>query len=123
MYKQGFDFSGNNAVHSALKTLKMHHDKLMTEIKCRLLPYLPGLDQRPSAVHVVLRVHDKHHLMSVEFKATVQAPGVLHTQLTVPFSPAAHRLHLPHLPATETTQVPEREPNACLIVGLFSKGH
>lgn len=73
------------------------------------MTYLPGLDQRSPAVHVILRVHDKHHLVSVEFKATVQTPGVLHTQLAVPLSPAAHRLHLPHLPATETTQVPTRD--------------
>ena len=71
-----------------------------------MLRYLPGLDQRSSAVHVVLRVHDKHHLVSVEFKATVQAAGVLHAQLAVPLSPAAHGLHLPHLPAPEAPQVP-----------------
>lgn len=44
--------------------------------------------------------------MSVQFKATIQTAGVLHTQLTVPFSPAAHRLHLPYLPASETPKVP-----------------
>lgn len=44
--------------------------------------------------------------MSVQFKATVQTASVLHTQLAVPFSPAAHRLHLPHLPAAETSKVP-----------------
>jgi len=70
--------------------------------------YLPGLYQRPSAVHVVLRVHDKHHLVGVEFKSTVQTASVFHTQLPVPLSSAAHRLHLPHLPATETTQVPDQ---------------
>jgi len=70
--------------------------------------YLPGLDQCSSAVHVILGVHDKHHLVSIEFKSTVQTPGVLHAQLSVPLSPAAHRLDLPHLPAAETTQVPTR---------------
>lgn len=72
------------------------------------MTHLPGLDQCSSAVHVILRVHDKHHLVSVQFKSAVQTPGVLHAQLAVPLSPAAHRLHLPHLPATETTQVPVR---------------
>lgn len=70
--------------------------------------YLPGLHQRSSTVHVILRVHDKHHLVSIEFKSTVQTPGVLHAQLPVPLSPAAHRLHLPHLPAAETPEVPTR---------------
>lgn len=76
------------------------------QIKLQL--YLPGLDQSPSAVHVVLGVHDKHHLVSVEFKSTVQTAGVFHSQLAVPLSPASHRLNLPHLPAAETTQVPVR---------------
>lgn len=73
------------------------------------MTYLPGLDQRSSAVHVVLRVHDKHHFMSVQFKSTVQTPSILDAQLAVPLSPAAHRLHLPHLPASETTQVPAKD--------------
>lgn len=60
---------------------------------------LSGFDQGSSAVHVILRVHDKNHLVSAEFKSTIQTPGILYTQLAVPFSPAAHRLHLPHLPA------------------------
>lgn len=68
--------------------------------------HLPGLDQSPSAVHVILRVHDKNHLVSVELEPTVQAAGVLHAQLAVPLSPAAHGLHLPHLPAAEAAQVP-----------------
>lgn len=88
-------------LHITFQTPKTHHNmKLMT--------YLPGFDQRPSAVHIILRVHDKNHLVSVQFKSTVQTPGVLHTQLAVPLSPAAHRLHLPHLPAAETTQVPTK---------------
>ena len=87
----------------------------------RLVTYLPGLDQRSSAVHVILRVHDKHHLVSVKFESTVQTAGVLHSQLAVPLSPAAHRLHLPHLPATETTQVPRRSDTFVrpFHVGLF----
>lgn len=75
--------------------------------------YLPGLDEGPSAVHVVLRVHDKHHLVSVEFKTTVETAGVFHAQLAVPLSPAAHRLHLSHLPAAKTAQVPEKMETRC----------
>lgn len=79
------------------------------ENECRKLNAdLSGLDQRSSAIHVILRVHDKHHFVCVKFKSTVQAPGVLHAQLAVPLSPAAHRLHLPHLPPAETPQVPKR---------------
>lgn len=77
--------------------------------KIKLPAYLPGLDEGPSAVHVVLRVHDKHHLVSVEFKSTVETAGVFHAQLAVPLSPAAHRLHLSHLPAAKTAQVPEKK--------------
>lgn len=44
--------------------------------------------------------------MSVEFESAVEAAGVLHAQLAVPLSPAAHGLHLPHLPAAEAAQVP-----------------
>lgn len=73
-----------------------------------LLTNLPGFDQCSSSVHVILRVHDKHHLVGVEFKATVQTASVFHAQLAVPLPPAAHRLHLPNLPAAETSQVPER---------------
>lgn len=71
--------------------------------------HLPGLDQSPSAVHVVLGVHDEHHLVGVEFEAAVQAAGVLHAQLAVPLPPAAHGLHLSNLPATETTKVPREK--------------
>lgn len=82
-----------------------------------LLTHLSGLDQRSSAVHVILRVHYKHHLVGVEFKSAVQTPGVLDTQLAVPLSPAAHRLHLSHLPATETPQVPtQREVKRLLTL-------
>lgn len=77
--------------------------------------YLPGLDEGPSAVHVVLRVHDKHHLVSVEFKTTVETAGVFHAQLAVPLSPAAHRLHLSHLPAAKTAQVPEKNGDTVRI--------
>lgn len=72
------------------------------------MTHLPGFNQGSSAVHVILGVHDKNHLVSVQLESTVQTPGVLYAQLAVPLSPAAHGLHLPHLPAAETTQVPTK---------------
>lgn len=69
---------------------------------------LSGLDQGSSAVHVIFGVHDENHLVSVELEPTVQTPSILYAQLAVPFSPAAHRLHLPHLPAPEAAQVPTK---------------
>lgn len=62
---------------------------------------LSGFDQGSSAVHVIFRIHDKNHLVGVEFKSTIQTPSILYTQLAVPLSSAAHGLHLPHLPAPE----------------------
>jgi hypothetical protein len=44
--------------------------------------------------------------VGVELEAAVQAAGVLHAQLPVPLPPAAHGLHLPHLPAPEVPQIP-----------------
>lgn len=60
--------------HNATKILH-----ITTHYNIKLMTHLPGFDQRSSAVHVILRVHDKNHLVGVQLKSTVQTPGIFHT--------------------------------------------
>lgn len=68
--------------------------------------YLASFDEGAAPVHVVLRVHDEHHLVRVQLEAAIQAASTLHAQLAAPFAARAHGLHLPQLPAPEAAQVP-----------------
>ena len=70
--------------------------------------HLLGPAQCPSAVHVVLGVHDEQHLVGAELEAAVHVAGTFHPNQPPPgaLGLTAERTHLLTLPAAELLEVP-----------------
>lgn len=70
--------------------------------------YLLGPAEGPTAVHVVLGVHDEHHLVRAELEAAVHIAGALHPDQTLPgaLGLATQGAHLLTLPPAELLEVP-----------------
>lgn len=70
--------------------------------------YLLGPAESSPPVHVILRVHDEHHLVGVELEATVDVAGALHPDQALPgaLDLAAQGPHLLALPLAKLLQVP-----------------
>lgn len=73
--------------------------------------HLLGPAERPTAVHVVLGVHDEHHLVGAEFEAAVHVAGALYPDQPLPgaLGLTPQRAHLLTLPPAELLEVPGGE--------------
>lgn len=84
--------------------------------------YLLGSAESSSPVHVILRVHDEHHLVGVELEATVDVAGALHPDQPLPgaLDLAAQGPHLLALPLAKLLQVSgtkQGRQSTCHILG------
>lgn len=73
--------------------------------------HLLGAAERSPPVHVILRVHDEHHLVGVELEPTVHVAGAFHPDQPLPGALhfAAQSSHLLALPLAELFEVSRRK--------------